>query len=271
MHELVKENLIVTRSVIKRDDAVKMFEKMGESYKVDIIKSIPTNEGLSFYAQGDFIDLCRGPHVPSTGKIKAFKLTKLAGAYWRGDANNEMLQRVYGTAWASEKDLKDYLHRLEEAEKRDHRKLAKKYDLFHTQDISPGMVFWHSKGWAVYKEIEQYIRSVLNVNGYEEIKTPQLVDRSLWEKSGHWEMFGDDMFTVDSDERTYAIKPMNCPCHVQVFNHVLKLPVIIFINACCCACIASKPGILAIGLIVSIPSIIVFCPSRNISKEACKN
>ena len=222
MNELVKQNLEVERSEMTRPDAVSLFREMGEDYKVQILESIPGDEVLSFYKQGDFIDLCRGPHVPNTGKLQAFKLTKVAGAYWRGDSNNEMLQRIYGTCWADKKSLKDYLHRLEEAEKRDHRKLGKRLDLFHTQEEAPGMVFWHPKGWQVWQIIEQYVRDVQNANGYQEIKTPQLVDMSLWEKSGHADKFGDDMFSVHADNRLYAIKPMNCPCHVQVFNQGLK-------------------------------------------------
>ena len=222
MEELAKRDLKVERSVMSRPESVELFSKMGEGYKVQILESIPTDEDLSFYRQGDFIDLCRGPHVPSTGKIQAFKLTKVAGAYWRGDSNNEMLQRIYGTAWADKKSLRQYLHRLEEAEKRDHRKLGKKYDLFHTQEEAPGMVFWHPKGWQIWQIIEQYIREVQNANGYQEINTPQMVDMSLWEKSGHADKFGDDMFSVNTDNRLYAIKPMNCPCHVQVFNQGLK-------------------------------------------------
>ena len=222
MEDLAKADLEVSRSVMSRDDAVKFFRDMGEAYKAEIIESIPQDEQLSLYSQGDFTDLCRGPHVPSTGRIKAFKLMKLAGAYWRGDSNNEMLQRIYGTAWPDKKALKGYLHRLEEAEKRDHRKLAKKQDLFHFQEEAPGMVFWHPKGWTIYKVVEQYIRSRMQLHGYQEIHTPQVVDRSLWEKSGHWDKFRDDMFTTSSENRDYAIKPMNCPCHVQVFNQGLK-------------------------------------------------
>ena len=222
MQELAKADYEVTRSVMSRDDAVKFFRDLGEEYKAQIIESIPVNEELSLYKQGDFIDLCRGPHVPSTGKIKAIKLMKLAGAYWRGDSNNEMLQRIYGTAWQDKKALKAYLHRLEEAEKRDHRKLAKKQDLFHFQEEAPGMVFWHPKGWTIYKVVEQYIREKMHKHGYQEIHTPQVVDRSLWEKSGHWDRFRADMFTTSSESRDYAIKPMNCPCHVQVFNQGLK-------------------------------------------------
>ncbi|MDA1302130.1 MAG: threonine--tRNA ligase [Proteobacteria bacterium] len=222
MQEIAQADLPVTRSVMSRDDAVALFNKMGEKYKVQILESIPADQDLSFYQQGDFIDLCRGPHIPNTAKLQAFKLTKVAGAYWRGDSKNEMLQRIYGTAWQDKKSLKAYLHRLEEAEKRDHRKLGKKFDLFHTQEEAPGMVFWHPKGWQVWQIIEQYIRGVQNANGYREIKTPQMVDMSLWEKSGHADKFGDGMFSVHSDNRVYAIKPMNCPCHVQVFNQGLK-------------------------------------------------
>jgi len=222
MAELAKANQPVTRSVKSRDDAVQFFRDMGEEYKAEIIESIPANEDLSLYQQGDFIDLCRGPHVPATGKIKAFKLMKLAGAYWRGDSNNEMLQRIYGTAWTNKKDLKAYLHRLEEAEKRDHRKLGKKLDLFHMQEEAPGMVFWHEKGWIIYQEVEQYVRNVLVKHNYQEVRTPQVVDRSLWEKSGHWDKFSDMMFTTSSENRDYAVKPMNCPCHIQIFNMGLK-------------------------------------------------
>ncbi|WP_020682326.1 threonine--tRNA ligase [Marinobacterium rhizophilum] len=222
MQELSKENLAVTRSLMGRDDAVAMFEKMGERYKVQIIEAIPGDEDLSFYGQGDFIDLCRGPHVPSTGHIKAFKLMKVAGAYWRGDSNNEMLQRIYGTAWGDKKDLKEYLHRLEEAEKRDHRKLGKQLNLFHLQEEAPGMVFWHPQGWVLYQEIEQYMRAKQRAHGYQEIKTPQVVERTLWEKSGHWDKFAEEMFTTHSEHRDFAIKPMNCPCHVQVFNQGLR-------------------------------------------------
>ena len=222
MNYIAKQDLTVERSVMSRNDAVTLFEGMGEKYKAEILESIPSDEDLSFYKQGDFMDLCRGPHIPSTSKTGAFKLTKVAGAYWRGDSNNEMLQRIYGTAWADKKALKNHLRLLEEAEKRDHRKLGKKHDLFHTQEEAPGMVFWHPKGWQVWQIIEQYIRDVQNDNGYQEIKTPQLVDMSLWEKSGHADKFGDDMFSVQTDNRLYAIKPMNCPCHVQVFNQGLK-------------------------------------------------
>jgi threonyl-tRNA synthetase len=222
MGEIVKEELDVHRSVMSRSEAITMFREMGEEYKVEIIESIPGDEDLSFYRQGDFIDLCRGPHVPNTSKFKAFKLTSVAGAYWRGDSNNEMLQRIYGTAWATPKDLKQYLQRIEEAEKRDHRKLGKQLNLFHFQEEAPGMVFWHPKGWGVYQAVQQYMRKVQNDNGYLEINTPQLVDYSLWERSGHAAKFSDEMFSVESESRMYAIKPMNCPCHIQVFNQGLK-------------------------------------------------
>lgn len=222
MQKLAAEDNVVTRSVLPRDEAVKFFKNLGETYKAEIIESIPANEDLSLYTQGDFTDLCRGPHVPSTGKLKAFKLMKIAGAYWRGNSDNEMLQRIYGTAWTDKKELQDYLHRLEEAEKRDHRKLAKTLDLFHTQEEAPGMVFWHEKGWILYQQIEQYVRQKLRTNGYGEVKTPQIVDRSLWEKSGHWDKFGAMIFTTHSENRDYAIKPMNCPCHVQIYNQGIK-------------------------------------------------
>jgi len=222
MNQLAKANLPVSRSIMSREEAVKLFEQMGEKYKVEIIDSIPGEEPLSFYKQGDFIDLCRGPHVPSTGHIKAFKVMKVAGAYWRGDAKNEMLQRIYGTAWGDKKALKAYLHRLEEAEKRDHRKLGKQLNLFHMQEEAPGMVFWHPHGWTLYQQIEQYMRVKQREHGYQEIKTPQVVERTLWEKSGHWGKFQDQMFTTHSESRDFAIKPMNCPCHVQVFNQGLR-------------------------------------------------
>ncbi len=222
MHEITKEDLDVTRSLMSRSEAIDFFNKKEEKYKVEILESIPSEENLSFYNQGEFTDLCRGPHVPNTAKLQAFKLTKVAGAYWRGDSRNEMLQRIYGTAWPDKKALKKYLFRIEEAEKRDHRKLGKKFDLFHTQEEAPGMVFWHPKGWQIWQVIEEYIRDVQNENGYLEIKTPQLVDLSLWEKSGHADKFGDDMFSVTTENRIYAIKPMNCPCHVQVFNQGLR-------------------------------------------------
>ena len=222
MAELVAKNYPVTRAIKSRDEAVTFFRSIAEEYKAEIIESIPANEDLSLYTQGDFTDLCRGPHVPSTGKLKAFKLMKIAGAYWRGNSDNEMLQRIYGTAWSDKKALKDYLHRLEEAEKRDHRRLGKQLDLFHSQEEAPGMVFWHENGWIIYQQIEQYIREKLRFHGYGEVKTPQVVDRSLWEKSGHWDKFGDMIFTTHSENRDYAVKPMNCPCHVQIYNQGLK-------------------------------------------------
>ena len=222
MNHLIKQNLKIERSEMGRDEAVQFFKDKGEHYKAEIIESIPSDQTLSLYQQGDFIDLCRGPHVPSTAKLKAFKLMKLAGAYWRGDSNNEMLQRVYGTAWASKDDLKDYLYRLEEAEKRDHRKIGKTQDLFHMQEEAPGMVFWHEKGWTLYQIVEQYMRGVFRDNDYKEVHTPQLIDRTLWEKSGHWDKFGDAMFTTSSENRDYAVKPMNCPAHIQIYNQGLK-------------------------------------------------
>jgi len=222
MLRLSKEDVAVHRSMMNRDEAVAMFKDMGEDYKVQIIESIPSAERLSFYRQGDFIDLCRGPHVPSTGHIKAFKLMSVAGAYWRGDSNNEMLQRIYGTAWTDKKELKQYLHLLEEAERRDHRKIGKKLKMFHFQEEAPGMVFWHPLGWSIYQTIKRYMQSLFEHNGYQEINTPQLVDYSLWDKSGHSAKFSEQMFSVESENRMYAIKPMNCPCHVQVFNQGLK-------------------------------------------------
>ena len=222
MNAIVKQNLPIERQEMPRDDAIKLFKSMGEHYKAEIIESIPNNEVLTLYKQGDFVDLCRGPHVPSTSKLKVFKLMKLAGAYWRGDSKNEMLQRVYGTAWENKKDLEDYLHRLEEAEKRDHRKIGKTQDLFHTQEEAPGMVFWHPKGWTLYQLIVQYMSKVYRDNGYLEVNTPEMLDRTLWEKSGHWDKFGDSMFTTHSENRDYAIKPMNCPGHVQIYKHGLK-------------------------------------------------
>ena len=222
MKAIVKQNLIIERQEMPRDDAIKLFKEKGEDYKAEIIAAIPDGEVLSLYKQGDFIDLCRGPHVPSTSKLKVFKLMKLAGAYWRGDSKNEMLQRVYGTAWENKKDLEDYLYRLEEAEKRDHRKIGKTQDLFHTQEEAPGMVFWHPKGWMLYQLIVQYMSKVYRDNGYLEVHTPEVIDRTLWEKSGHWDKFGDSMFTTQSEHRDYAIKPMNCPGHVQIYKHGLK-------------------------------------------------
>jgi threonyl-tRNA synthetase len=222
MEELVKQDLPVSREEISRDAGIDMFRDMGEIYKAEILEDIPKDETLSVYRQGDFVDLCRGPHVPSTGKLKAFKLMKLAGAYWRGKSDNEMLQRVYGTAWPDKKALKQYLHRLEEAEKRDHRKIAKSLDLFHLQEEAAGMIFWHDNGWQIYRVVENYIRDVLRDNNYQEVRTPQVVDRSLWEKSGHWDKFGDMIFSTHSESRDYAVKPMNCPCHIQIFNQGLK-------------------------------------------------
>ncbi|MEW8535088.1 MAG: threonine--tRNA ligase [Candidatus Thiodiazotropha endolucinida] len=224
MHEIVKRNLPLQREVWDREEAIRTFDSIGEKYKVEIIKEfIPEGEEVSVYRQGDWFDVCRGPHLPSTGMLgKGFKLMKVAGAYWRGDSNNEMLQRIYGTAWRDKKELKTYLHRLEEAEKRDHRKIGKAQDLFHTQEEAPGMAFWHDKGWRIYLVIQQYIRDKLNDHGYQEVHTPQVIDRTLWEKSGHWEKFRDDIFTTETDDRTYAIKPMNCPAHIQIYNHGLK-------------------------------------------------
>jgi threonyl-tRNA synthetase len=222
MAELAKRDIPVTRKELPRDEAVAYFKSIGEHYKAEIIESIPVEQAVSLYTEGDFTDLCRGPHVPSTGKLKVFKLMKLAGAYWRGDSKNEMLQRIYGTAWAKKEDLDAYLFRLEEAEKRDHRRLGKHLDLFHMQDEAPGMVFWHPKGWAVWQVIEQYMRRVYFDNGYQEVRCPQIIDRVLWEKSGHWEHFKAGMFTTESEKHEYAIKPMNCPGHIQVFNADLR-------------------------------------------------
>jgi threonyl-tRNA synthetase len=222
MVEIAKEDLQVSRKILSRNDAVDFFRELGEDYKAQIIEAIPENEELSLYQQGEFTDLCRGPHVPNTGKLKAFKLTKLAGAYWRGDSRNEMLQRIYGTAWPDKKILRQYLNRLAEAEKRDHRKIARKLDLLHFQEEAPGMVFWHEKGWTIYRVIENYIRERVEDAGYQEIHTPLVIDRILWEKSGHISKFGDDMFMTNSENREYAIKPMNCPAHIQVFNQGMK-------------------------------------------------
>jgi len=222
MAELARKDEAVVREVWSRDDAVQFFESIGEKYKAEIIASIPADQPIGLYREGAFVDLCRGPHVPSTGKLKVFKLMKLAGAYWRGDARNEMLQRIYGTAWAKKEDQDAYLHMLEEAEKRDHRKLGKQLDLFHLQDDAPGMVFWHPKGWVLWQQVEQYMRRVYEDNGYHEIRCPQVLDRTLWEKSGHWENYKDHMFTTASENRDYAVKPMNCPGHVMVFNSDLR-------------------------------------------------
>jgi len=221
MEKIAKENLGVSRSVMGRDAATIFFREKGEEYKAQIIESIPVNEDLSLYAQGDFIDLCRGPHVPSTSKLKAFKLMKVAGAYWRGDHNNAMLTRIYGTAWLNKADLDAYLHLLEEAEKRDHRKIGKALDLFHMQEEAPGLVFWHPKGWAIWQVVEQYMRRVYRTSGYQEVRCPQILDQSLWQKTGHWENYRDNMFTTSSENRDYALKPMNCPGHVQIYNHGL--------------------------------------------------
>lgn len=222
MGELAKRDFPITREVWKRDDAIEFFKSIGEHYKAELIGAIPAGEDVSLYREGDFIDLCRGPHVPSTAKLKVFKLMKVAGAYWRGDHRNAQLQRIYGTAWVKKEDQDAYLHMLEEAEKRDHRKLGRQLDLFHLQEEAPGMIFWHPKGWAMWQEIEQYMRNVYRDNGYQEVKCPQILDRSLWEKSGHWENFKDNMFTTESEKREYAIKPMNCPGHIQIFNTGLR-------------------------------------------------
>ena len=222
MQELAKQDFAIAREEWDRDEAVEFFKGIGEAYKAEIIAGIPADQPIGLYRQGDFVDLCRGPHVPSTGKLSAFKLTKVAGAYWRGDNDNEMLQRIYGTAWANKKQLKAYINRLAEAEKRDHRKIGKKLDLFHMQEEAPGSVFWHQKGWAIYNGIKDYMRQKQVQNGYQEIRTPQVVDYSLWEKSGHADKFGDDMFSITTEDRQYAVKPMNCPCHIQVYNQGLK-------------------------------------------------
>ena len=222
MAEIAKRDLKVERKVLERSDAIRFFMNLGEHYKAQIIESIPGDEDVSLYTQGEFTDLCRGPHVPSTGKLKVFKLMKLAGAYWRGDSRNEMLQRVYGTAWTKKEDQEAYLHRLEEAEKRDHRKLGKFLDFFHIQEEAPGMVFWHPNGWEIWQQIEQYMRRKLVEHGYQEVRTPQVMDKALWEKSGHWENYRENMFTTHSESRDYAVKPMNCPGHIQIFNQGLK-------------------------------------------------
>ena len=222
MTELSKKDEKVTRSVMPRDAAVAYFESIGEAYTAEIIASIPAGEDVSLYAQAGFTDLCRGPHVPSTGKLKVFKLMKLAGAYWRGDSKNELLQRIYGTAWAKKEDQELYLHNLEEAEKRDHRKLGKQLDFFHFQDEAPGLIFWHPKGWSIWQSVEQYMRNKYQVNGYQEVKAPQILDRSLWEKTGHWENYRENMFSTESENRSYALKPMNCPGHIQIYNSGMK-------------------------------------------------
>ena len=222
MSELVKADIAIERYELPRDEAITYFKGIGEHYKAEIIESIPQGEVLSLYREGSFTDLCRGPHVPSVGKLKVFKLLKVAGAYWRGNSDNEMLQRIYGTAWAKKEDLADYLFRIEEAEKRDHRKLGKQLDLFHLQDEAPGMVFWHPKGWSLWQTIEQYMRKELTAAGYDEVRTPMVMDRRMWEKSGHWENYQENMFITESEKRDYAVKPMNCPGHVQIFNHGLR-------------------------------------------------
>ena len=222
MAELAKRDIPVTREVMPRDEAVAFFKGLGEHYKAEIIASIPSNEPISLYREGDFVDLCRGPHVPSTGRLKVFKLMKVAGAYWRGDSKNEMLQRIYGTAWARKEDQDAWLHQIEEAEKRDHRRIGRQLDLFHMQDEAPGMVFWHPRGWTIWQEIEQYMRAQLDADGYREVRTPLVMDRVLWERSGHWENYRENMFTTESESRDYAVKPMNCPGHVQIFNHGLR-------------------------------------------------
>ena len=221
MKALAKRDLPVSREVWPRDKAVEFFKSIGEHYKAEIIASIPQDEDVSLYREGDFIDLCRGPHVPSTGKLKVFKLMKVAGAYWRGDSRNEMLQRIYGTAWANKDDQAAYLHLLEEAEKRDHRRIGKQLDLFHLEDTAPGMVFWHPHGWTLWQQVEQYMRNILTDAGYQEVKTPLMLDRTLWERSGHWENYREHMFTTESEKRDYAVKPMNCPGHVEIFKHGL--------------------------------------------------
>ncbi len=221
MTEIVNRDLPITRKVLLRNDAVKYFKSIKENYKAEIIESIPADQEVSLYTEGEFTDLCRGPHVPSTGKLKVFKLMKVAGAYWRGDSKNEMLQRIYGTAWTNKEDLQNYLFMLEEAEKRDHRKLGKQLDLFHMQDEAPGMVFWHPKGWSIWQEVEHYMRKMFLDYGYQEVRTPTVMDKTLWEKSGHWQNYRDNMFTTSSENRDYAVKPMNCPGHIQIFNNTL--------------------------------------------------
>jgi threonyl-tRNA synthetase len=222
MVELARKDERVARALMPRDEAVKLFEGMGEHYKAEIIASIPSDEPISLYTEGDFVDLCRGPHVPSTGRLKVFRLLKVAGAYWRGDSRNEMLQRIYGTAWARKEEQDAYLHRLAEAEKRDHRRLGRALDLFHLQEEAPGLVFWHPKGWTIWQQVEQYMRRVYQDNGYLEVRGPQILDRSLWERSGHWQNFKENMFTTESEKRDFAVKPMNCPGHILIFNSDLR-------------------------------------------------
>ena len=237
MQQLVAEDIVISRSVLSRDAAVSFFKDLGENYKAELIESISAEQELSLYQQGGFTDLCRGPHVPSTGKLSTFKMMKIAGAYWRGNSENEMLQRIYGTAWATKEQLDEHLYRLEEAEKRDHRKLGRELNLFHFQEEAQGMVFWHEKGWNLYRTIESYIRRKLQKANYIEVKTPLMVDRKLWEASGHWEKFREDMFTVETEDRTYALKPMSCPCHIQIFNQGTKsyrdLPIRMAEFGCC--------------------------------------
>jgi threonyl-tRNA synthetase len=276
MAELAKQDLLVTRQEISREDAIKFFRSIGEDYKAKIIEAIPAGEILTTYQQGDFIDLCRGPHVPSTGRLKAFKLTKLAGAYWRGDSNNEMLQRIYGTAWTDKKALDAYLLQIEEAEKRDHRKIGKNLDLFHFQDEAPGMVFWHANGWAIYSQMKQYISQKLVEHDYEEVVTPQMVDLDLWKKSGHWDMFGEDMFTVKTaDDRVFAIKPMSCPCHVQIFKQGLRsyrdLPIRMAEFGCCHRneLSGAMHGLMRVRQMVQDDAHI-FCTEDQIQPEASK-
>jgi len=276
MTELAKQDLTVTRKEISREDAIQFFRSIGEEYKAKIIEAIPEGETLTTYQQGDFIDLCRGPHVPNTGRLKAFKLTKVAGAYWRGDSNNEMLQRIYGTAWADKKALEAYLNQIEEAEKRDHRKIGKNLDLFHFQDEAPGMVFWHANGWAIYSQMKQYISQKLAEHDYEEVLTPQLVDLDLWKKSGHWDMFGDDMFTVKTaDDHLFALKPMSCPCHVQIFKQGLRsyrdLPIRMAEFGCCHRneLSGAMHGLMRVRQMMQDDAHI-FCTEKQIQEEASK-
>ncbi|MCD6040227.1 MAG: thrS [Gammaproteobacteria bacterium] len=273
MVELAKQDLKITRKVMAREEAISFFLGLGEKYKAEIIQGLPAGEILTTYQQGDFVDLCRGPHVPSTGKLTAFKLTKLAGAYWRGDSRNEMLQRIYGTAWADKKSLEAYLKNLEEAEKRDHRKIGKNLDLFHFQEEAPGMVFWHAKGWVIYQQMKRYISQKLHEHDYEEIVTPQVIDLELWKKSGHWDMFGEEMFTVESDHKQYALKPMNCPCHVQVFKQGLRsyreLPIRFAEFGCCHRneLSGAMHGLMRVRQLVQDDGHI-FCTEEQIQKES---
>jgi threonyl-tRNA synthetase len=275
MHEIAKMDLPIVHRKISREEAINFFRSIGEEYKAKIIQDIPENEVLTIYQQGNFIDLCRGPHVPATGKLKAFKLTKLAGAYWRGDSNNEMLQRVYGTAWADQKSLDTYLKNLEEAEKRDHRKIAKNLDLFHIQEEAPGMVFWHANGWAIYQTIKKYISEQLTQNDYQEVSTPQLVDLDLWRRSGHWDMFGEEMFTVEADKRHYALKPMSCPCHIQIFKQGLRsyrdLPLRMAEFGCCHRneLSGAMHGLMRVRQMVQDDAH-VFCMESQIQEEASR-